>query len=1142
MVSKDGMAPYDHQLVKAADVVCYKKDSKVYAVDEFGKVIAKGTNDATVVQAAIDSLPGSPAKGVIVLVGDFSWGGSEPDWEDCTVISNGEIIAGGYVRTDVITERTADNGVDIEGVGIKDGIIGADRVVAGSINTDDMVTGSISADEVVTDLVSEHTLNSGVVVDGVLLKDGSVSTNTEIAKAVLAGTSLTATGTDDDIGISLVPKGDAIVSGPLNAYDVLVFIKGTKIFAVDRESNIIASGTAGTDDSTVIQAAIDNVPTNGTVLIGPGTFYLAANLYLKSYMTFRGSGMHNTKFSSNTTSTRVIRAQNCSYVTVEDYSTIQYVRPIYVIATTTSVSNFVIRNIYCYHNASEYCFTLYTSNVSYTIKNVLIENCIAEDSSWGFLIDGPRGSWVENVLFRNCKAINCSRYYPYRSNVYSVGYSLEGPNTRNVTFINCLAQGCLESGFHHEGDPVRENVIYIGCVSYDNGQKTKESSTIVYQNSLTQTTPFVCTTCGATHSEAHKIRVRLISPSDSITAFSVRIQGVNPSDSPVDETITETTPGVTNEPNGWSFYTTSTFKSYTTPTITVQSVTGAQSGDYINVGQDGTYACGYFVSGAFVIGCIAEKEQHGFYLGLHGYQFGCTIKQCTSSYLWDGFNILGYKSCIRTITDSTSSLSIDRVTAPVKIIGTTSTNGPTFSDELLDGDNWTSDGWTGSWSTGWTHTTGNTNILSHDHAATSGTPYLIEYTVTGRTAGSFTISFGGLTFSGISISSTLGMFANGTGSLQITPTSDFNGTIVISIKAIAAVSTPIITIVDSNDIERLSIRTNSQNNLFIGPDVGRYTSIGQYNTGVGINCLRNSLTGTHNSVFGVSALSANVTGGFNSAFGADTLLYNISGSNNSAFGADALYTNTTGGSNSAFGVKALYANTTGGSNSAFGVTALYANTTGGNNSAFGLKALHANTTGTNNSAFGLNALQNNTTSNSNSAFGVSALASNTSGTNNCALGLCSLFLNTSGSNNSSFGTEALESNTSGSGNSAFGNYALFSNTTGNFNSGFGYHAGHGSNQKVDAINSMCLGANTFTTRNNQVIIGDHNVIETQLRANVYIGSTSSTAHTQPTAKLHIAAGSASASTAPLKFTSGTLMTTPEVGAVEFDGNDYYITI
>ena len=44
-----------------------------------------------------------------------------------------------------------------------------------------------------------------------------------------------------------------------------------------------------------------------------------------------------------------------------------------------------------------------------------------------------------------------------------------------------------------------------------------------------------------------------------------------------------------------------------------------------------------------------------------------------------------------------------------------------------------------------------------------------------------------------------------------------------------------------------------------------------------------------------------------------------------------------------------------------------------------------------------------------------------------------------------------------------------------------------------------------------------------------------------TAFLQLAAGAASASNAPLKFSAGTNLTTPEAGAIEFDGTNYYAT-
>lgn len=46
----------------------------------------------------------------------------------------------------------------------------------------------------------------------------------------------------------------------------------------------------------------------------------------------------------------------------------------------------------------------------------------------------------------------------------------------------------------------------------------------------------------------------------------------------------------------------------------------------------------------------------------------------------------------------------------------------------------------------------------------------------------------------------------------------------------------------------------------------------------------------------------------------------------------------------------------------------------------------------------------------------------------------------------------------------------------------------------------------------------------------------------PLAELHLPAGTSTANTAPLKFTSGTNLATPEAGAVEFDGSHLYVTV
>jgi len=242
--------------------------------------------------------------------------------------------------------------------------------------------------------------------------------------------------------------------------------------------------------------------------------------------------------------------------------------------------------------------------------------------------------------------------------------------------------------------------------------------------------------------------------------------------------------------------------------------------------------------------------------------------------------------------------------------------------------------------------------------------------------------------------------------------------------------------------------------------------------------------------------------------------------------------------NIAVGYKSLYSNTTGSENTAIGVNALYSNTTGYENLALGYGALYSNTIGIENIAIGYKALYTNVSGNDNFAMGVEVLRCNTTGYENTSIGTYSLWTNTEGYDNSALGYNALYANSTGYQNTAVGTYAGDKITTGNSNTFVGYAAGDNASQKVDAVNSTALGANVYTTKSNQVVLGDTNIVETLLRGSIYIGSD----YTAPTARLHLPAGTATASTAPLKFTSGTPLTTPEAGAVEFQTDTYYATI
>jgi hypothetical protein len=246
-------------------------------------------------------------------------------------------------------------------------------------------------------------------------------------------------------------------------------------------------------------------------------------------------------------------------------------------------------------------------------------------------------------------------------------------------------------------------------------------------------------------------------------------------------------------------------------------------------------------------------------------------------------------------------------TGGASIIGLSTIQGTTASDSGQLGSELLTTGtgdasWTGSsFATGYTHVAGSTTTLTSTLAGVIGNFYQITYTVTGRTAGSFTIAFGGYTSGNLSISGSVGPQATTTGTLVITPTSTFDGTIVLSIRLIS-VSSASISFLSSagtltNDIRISSINTNT----FFGRIAGRNNTTGSSNSFFGQSAGQNNTTGTNNSFFGVNSGAANTIGNNNSIFGSNSGQNNTTGSSNSFFGLGAAFANTTGSNNVAFG-------------------------------------------------------------------------------------------------------------------------------------------------------------------------------------------------------------------------------------------------
>lgn len=99
------------------------------------------------------------------------------------------------------------------------------------------------------------------------------------------------------------------------------------------------------------------------------------------------------------------------------------------------------------------------------------------------------------------------------------------------------------------------------------------------------------------------------------------------------------------------------------------------------------------------------------------------------------------------------------------------------------------------------------------------------------------------------------------------------------------------------------------------------------------------------------------------------------------------------------------------------------------------------------------------------------------------------------------------------------------------------------------LTTATVGGAIMATRTDAATAGDTDLLfknsaGSTLNTNMIIKSTGRIGVNQgtPTARFHIGAGVAAANGAPLKLTAGTNLTTPEAGAIEFDGTHLYVTI
>jgi hypothetical protein len=135
--------------------------------------------------------------------------------------------------------------------------------------------------------------------------------------------------------------------------------------------------------------------------------------------------------------------------------------------------------------------------------------------------------------------------------------------------------------------------------------------------------------------------------------------------------------------------------------------------------------------------------------------------------------------------------------------------GGSIGSELLSSTGWTAGtGWSGSFAAGYAHASG-TAALSNSLAAVAGQQYIVSVTVTGRTAGSITVAFGGSSTSSITATTNIDILATSVGNLVITPLTSFDGTVKVSIKKTPTLVVTLASSQSSTTVANLVTRLNA---------------------------------------------------------------------------------------------------------------------------------------------------------------------------------------------------------------------------------------------------------------------------------------------------------------------------------------------
>jgi hypothetical protein len=372
--------------------------------------------------------------------------------------------------------------------------------------------------------------------------------------------------------------------------------------------------------------------------------------------------------------------------------------------------------------------------------------------------------------------------------------------------------------------------------------------------------------------------------------------------------------------------------------------------------------------------------------------------------------------------------------------------------------------------------------------------------------------------------------------------------------------------------------TNGANNIGIGADSLWMNTTGNQNIGIGLAALGENITGSDNIGIGIGAVAGNDHGLGNIGIGRSALVY-TKGNDSVAIGRWALFA-TLGSSNVAVGASSQRYNPGGAGNVSVGTSSLKNPVKGTLNVAVGenagLGATNADITGNTligfaagqalgvkgdfNTLIGCNAGNTITTGQRNILIGYNIQVDNPTDTSKLNIG--GTIIGDLVSQNIGIGaTPQTDADTAYSGgiklqigkSNKMGMLDFRTGTNANAGNigGIGFINENNTNLNANTrkhvayilVDSMTTTANANGDSGGRmrfVIKGDAAGQQEKMRLEnkgIGIGGVSG----DVSAKLHLHSGSSTAGSAPLKFTSGSLLGTKEAGAVEYDGTDLYFT-